>query len=295
MQNILYIIGNGFDLEHCLATKYSDFRSYLLKNRSRYGELISLIESYYPEIYANWSNFEDALGKVSDGVIFKQAEVFCEDLKEEDNIEHILHMQEDVMDINTDTIKNKLGEAFSEWVEQISLNGIQPLFLLDQGALYLTMNYTKTLEDVYNIEDKHILHIHGIQNSDIIFGHGKTEFKSTFRDDEKYVITDFAEDNARNLFDLFKKPVESVICVNDAFFQGLKGAVNVIKIIGHSLSDVDMPYFERIFQEVGNSAEWIIYYHGEETESEPKKKKLIDIGILEQNIHIESQKNILNT
>ncbi|MBR4624944.1 MAG: hypothetical protein IKO56_05350 [Alphaproteobacteria bacterium] len=157
------------------------------------------------------------------------------------------------------------------------------------------MNYTKTLEDVYNIEDKHILHIHGIQNSDIIFGHGKTEFKSTFRDDEKYVITDFAEDNARNLFDLFKKPVESVICVNDAFFQGLKGAVNVIKIIGHSLSDVDMPYFERIFQEVGNSAEWIIYYHGEETESEPKKKKLIDIGILEQNIHIESQKNILNT
>ncbi|MBR4624945.1 MAG: hypothetical protein IKO56_05355 [Alphaproteobacteria bacterium] len=117
MQNILYIIGNGFDLEHCLATKYSDFRSYLLKNRSRYGELISLIESYYPEIYANWSNFEDALGKVSDGVIFKQAEVFCEDLKEEDNIEHILHMQEDVMDINTDTIKNKLGEAFSEWVE----------------------------------------------------------------------------------------------------------------------------------------------------------------------------------
>lgn len=297
MRTTLYIMGNGFDLAHEMKTSYMGFKKFLETNQN-YNDLVDKLEYFYSgkEDFKLWENFETALGNVSVNNIMSYARELAEENRDEDDIEGQFHYQEDLLDIDSKSIHENLANAFCEWIYQISTNNIAPVFKLNKNDLFLTMNYTKTLEDVYQIQSGNILHIHGdVDDGNLIFGHGNSTFSSDVKEDSQSVITDNATSDAESLFEEFKKPVKKIIERNKSFFSQLNGKIDCVKIIGHSMSDVDMAYFERIFNEVGNNAEWIIYYHGEETESEPKKKKLIDIGILEQNIHIESQKNILNT
>lgn len=43
--NNLCIIGNGFDLHHCLETSFSDFRDFLVKNGD--GDYVMQLETYF--------------------------------------------------------------------------------------------------------------------------------------------------------------------------------------------------------------------------------------------------------
>ena len=60
----LYIIGNGFDLAHGMATRYSDFKQWLIENGRI--DVIHELESAFPVQKDNefllWSDFEKALG-----------------------------------------------------------------------------------------------------------------------------------------------------------------------------------------------------------------------------------------
>lgn len=57
------------------------------------------------------------------------------------------------------------------------------------------------------------------------------------------------------------KHTKQIIRNHDAFFDSLKDVKEVI-ILGHSLSDVDMPYFERIMNVVDkNCVKWKMSYH----------------------------------
>ena len=54
-----------------------------------------------------------------------------------------------------------INEAFTKWLRSISLAKTPKFFILDKDAYYLTFNYTDTLETIYGIQDRHVLHIHG--------------------------------------------------------------------------------------------------------------------------------------
>ena len=64
MAETLYIIGNGFDLAHGMATRYSDFKRWLIK-KGRI-DVIQELQSAFPAQKENdfllWSDFEKALG-----------------------------------------------------------------------------------------------------------------------------------------------------------------------------------------------------------------------------------------
>lgn len=54
------------------------------------------------------------------------------------------------------------------------------LKLIDEQDLFLTFNYTDTLEKIYKVSKDRICYIHGKQNEEIYFGHGNTDDKTDY-------------------------------------------------------------------------------------------------------------------
>lgn len=61
MPEALYIIGNGFDLHHGVASKYSDFKAYLAKHDR---DLLYALEHLY-DCDDIWGDFEQNLLSIS--------------------------------------------------------------------------------------------------------------------------------------------------------------------------------------------------------------------------------------
>jgi len=115
----LFIIGNGFDLAHGMATRYGDFNRWLIKNE-RY-DVIQELQSAYPAKMGNdfllWSDFEAALGQYDIEKVFNWS---WEDLlltevsiggQRFDNPQFFLETQ----------LNEIINSAFSAWAREIIL------------------------------------------------------------------------------------------------------------------------------------------------------------------------------
>ena len=253
----LYLLGNGFDIAHGIKSRYGHFRDFMIASKE-YKDLVIMLEELYGcNVDDLWCDFETALGLINGKTIYDDA---VENAGKDEELEREARMQQDIMQWNAYNIRERLGNAFSDWVAQISLNKVVPFYGIDPADLFLTFNYTETLEKIYKVPETNILHIHGNQ-SNPIFGHGEKKFDDTWpQKNEAWVITDEAVDHARNLFEQFIKPVDSIIKEHESYFQGLKGTVEEVVIIGHSLGVVDLPYIRKIQKEATPSL-WTDYFH----------------------------------
>lgn len=253
----LYIIGNGFDIAHNIKSRYENFRRFMDTSK-KHDDLVSMLEEFYDDTEVDlWSEFEAALGLITGENVFTASKSLVD---KDDELERELRQQQDLMHWNTSNIRERLADAFSDWTAQISLDGVKPIYDLIPGSLFMTFNYTETLEKVYNIADKNVMHIHGGQVNPV-FGHGKKQFDNSWPPEkEAWVITDEAVDYAKDLFKEFEKPVEGIIKQHEGYFQTLKGNVDEVIIIGHSLGEVDLPYFKKIQQEAA-PRRWTDYFH----------------------------------
>lgn len=73
----------------------------------------------------------------------------------------------------------------------------------------------------------------------------------------RYYALDQADERLEEYTKKNVKPTRSIIYRNQGFFTSL-GNVNQITIIGHSLSDVDMPYLEEVRNNVRDDTKWEI-------------------------------------
>ena len=253
--NTLYIIGNGFDLAHGMATRYGDFRKWLIKNGRI--DVIQELQSAFPSRKENnyllWSDFEKALGRYDiDKVINWSWEDLCITVYSDSsrlirNSDFFLNPQ--LIDI--------LSEAFTAWIRSIPLANTPIDFNPKQEAYYLTFNYTDTLEVLYDIPNSLILHIHGraSQKEKLIVGHNREIDPSDYCDNN----SGMRENNERmqRLTDMnnLRKPYHDIIDHNSAFFHNLN-YVHDIQIIGHSCAEVDLPYFHKIKESIDVGAIW---------------------------------------
>lgn len=76
IDDVLYIIGNGFDLHHEVASSYSSFRLWLKKNDYALFNLYETVCSYD----ALWSDFEASMAYVSRDYFLESGEVALPDL-----------------------------------------------------------------------------------------------------------------------------------------------------------------------------------------------------------------------
>ena len=170
-------------------------------------------------------------------------------------------------------IISKLRQKFKNWVESISISDSHSIFKIRKDSVFLTFNYTKTLEVLYNIDESQICHIHGkVGDKELIFGHD-WEHNITFDSLNDININQSNQEQEfnRRIFDEFKDQIINPlkknpinIIENTPFFYELENLkIKNIIVLGHSLSNVDIPYFEEIYERV-NNVKWFISFYNEE-------------------------------
>ncbi len=242
----LVIIGNGFDLEHGLKTRYSDFNNYLKKQNADLEEKLDLLFDLGYKLIDGavykWCDFENGLGNLK-----------------EQNASFVL--TKFGMRGLEGNIKNDIQHAFSNWISNVNDKSCAiRKFVLSNEDEYLSFNYTHTLETTYEISKDKITYIHGnvaIDNlgSPVIFGHAKCNGSN---------IT-------QPLLDATVKDVEGIIAKYRGFFDSLpKKNIDTIKVFGHSYSDIDFPYFQEIHNKLPN-AKWMFGYKNEKDKDNAKR------------------------
>ena len=256
MNNILFIIGNGFDLAHGLPTKFDpDFREIAEKNESN-PYFWELYQSAEPNI---WSDFENLLAKPDFNSLAEIFEDYAPDYssdRESDRDGIILQAE----------MSGNLKESLEEFANQAEgkLANVTPqrFFedLFTNGELYINFNYTHTLEQVYGIEIDRVLHVHGeAGNENLLLGYPEGDFspedihedirqkgRGPYRDTSiKEYINSLEDYYVRTAHEILINKVESFkkefkIELVERFLSGY--IIDEIIVYGHSCA-IDFPYF----------------------------------------------------
>ncbi|NQP32547.1 abortive phage resistance protein [Streptococcus suis] len=285
----LFIIGNGFDLAHELPTSYYDFKSWIFNQlklteteRNEFETGASFISDFLlPQLMTmpdggeeflkddifkfffrlvsqltdgDWSNFESSLGEIADLEI--DVNTFYDKDGDFDHFKNQYYL-EDLNNSLINVIHYLKNDLFPNWVrslpdtkQYLELQPIKKTILDNKNSHFLTFNYTMLLEDVYQISEERICHIHGsIVDEPFIYGHGHE-----FLPDEEPEFYSELTYSMNRLQNALKKPVIEQLNNHQMFFDKLKDTKELY-VIGFNLTDshtVDRPYFEALFEHVPN-------------------------------------------
>lgn len=254
--NILIIVGNGFDLYHGLQTKYVDFYSWLKRNN--YDDFISNMEEIYPSVTSTtlnlWHDFETAIGEYDLSILYS---LFGE------NDPAIVQDAELCAKNRFQPLISQIRPLIREWIRSVDLTKIEPKLPLPNNALYITFNYTLTLEQVYAIPPSQILHIHNsIKDDYIIAGTDRLENRWSLEKENLRYEEEYYKKGVVEVFNLLYKEFDKQLRTHSKFFDCLN-AINNVFILGHSLSVIDQRYFGEIANKVGK-AQWYVSKHSDE-------------------------------
>ncbi|GHT15156.1 hypothetical protein FACS1894170_12640 [Planctomycetales bacterium] len=300
LQEKLHIIGNGFDLHHKIKSKYVDFKHFLETSDSEFYDEFTNYCIFDNDEDWFWLEFERNLANIEldKEQIREEKSCFLKDYCADDWSDSYHHDYQYEIEEKINKLYGGLKRNFIEWVQQLNRNtrDIQfsteiPMLKLNKDALFLSFNYTDTLENLYQVPSYNIKHIHGSASnikSDIIFGHGADFVRKEYGDSD----TDPRELDAEDILDtrfrtLTRKPTKKIISANQVWFKNLQNIKEII-IIGHSLNDIDADYYVAIHDTVLKSAHWTITtYAGEKShEIEEKTESLHKIGVSVQDVEV---------
>ena len=300
----LFIIGNGFDLAHNYPTSYNNFRDYItarFPGSDKYDELVPMsttmsdcdekydedeIAGYISRILddcsgGDWGNLEAYLGSpVIDSLISDLYLLDPEDDSDK-NLRHGYYNNEDLSE-HMKTVFPHVKDYFCDWIMDYYRGfayGYSKLIphrsldwkseidtVLKDGDGFLNLNYTMTLERVYEIDENSICHVHGKvgdSDEDIFVGHGEDDGV-----EESFQIMG-AESNLSSLkYALYKDTADAWNRHTD-FFDRIGQELVDIHSYGFSFSDVDLYYAERIAEMI--DATKVTWYINSYTDSERKR------------------------
>lgn len=283
---LLYIIGNGFDLHHRIPSGYADFGRYV---SGVDPSLHRLFENYFSS-NGNWADFENTLAHLDVDLILDEASTYLVSYSADDWSDAFHHDYQYEIDHLVSSLSEGLKKRFTEWVCRLDIPAPSackvPLLHLPLFSRYLTFNYTNTLQKLYGISPDRITYIHnqatGI-GSDLVLGHGvspKTIASLNAGADLENQDTRITQANEciDDYFSRTYKPTDRVISTHQAFFDSLSD-VKRICVLGHSFSEVDWPYFSLIAEKTKVSGpHWVASYH-DETKISLIKEAFYEFGI----------------
>jgi len=285
MTKKLYIIGNGFDMHHGIASSYKQFGEYLEKEDNETYELIDRFIGLDDEF---WNELEVRLAGLDSDYLLEDMSGFLPSYGADNWSDSGHHDFQYEVDRVVSALSKTLLSHFSDWIRQLEIPSATNLgaskLPLDVTSKFLSFNYTNTLQKAYGVPDSHILHIHGIAidpNSILTLGHGYTlpnsdpyRYETNPEDADIRVVEAISiiDDYFENTF----KNTAQIISNNLHFFLNLSNVSEVI-VCGHSLEDVDAPYFEELIKSFGkNRVNWTISYYGD---LESMRRKAIGLNI----------------
>ena len=259
----LFIIGNGFDISHGLETAYEDFHNYLRRKYPNAKETDTppqyIIDHHGDECCKNedevgfieyvlssvdgdkWSDLESSVGKIKYNDYIPEYDDY-----DDDNEYHIMYYNED-SSMNLIKPILEIPSYFKKWILSISIDKatLKKDFvnlIKNDSDLFLSFNYTCTLEKIYGIDN--VCHIHGKIGEDLYFGHG---VHRDYFSDDKYGLVPGTEDNFQQTHDALKKDTAAAFQQHSDFFAKLSTTeIDEIYSYGFSFSDVDMFYIQQI-------------------------------------------------
>ncbi len=280
--DVLYIIGNGFDLHHKVKSSYKDFSEWLKRNNN---DLYCTLSSVCRVDYL-WKDFEKALGYVNRDYFIDMGDLMLpRSWTEDDGYAELFYAQDFVRE-EADTLWKNILKWFRKWVRTVSWTEESDSMKLriDYEARFITFNYTPFLETQYGIPSENILYIHG-KASDMnlppVIGHdGKDTFDEWYRKagratkrhyKGKHAILPEVEmmtESVEEFYAVSKKPVHEILLRNQWFVSNLYD-VKHIYVLGHSLGAVDIPYFKAINEanDYSENLHWHVSYYSEEERS----------------------------
>jgi hypothetical protein len=177
MAETLYIIGNGFDLHHGIASKYSDFKIYLAEHDR---DLLQALENLY-DCEDIWGDFEKNLLTISRETFIKFISPFfpSNEVDDDDFTYAELFYSRDYAGELVDKLTENLRRRFHQWVRTLNMPAgyEQKIIEVDSNALFLCFNYTDFIETIYRIPPHQICYLHGKKSDkigSIVLGHGES-------------------------------------------------------------------------------------------------------------------------
>lgn len=311
----LYIIGNGFDLYHRLPTSFSGFCGYLRLHNSAIFDMLSSAISFASPDDDIWYRFEEDLSFIDMSYLEDRVSEYIPSPSDDDYFSDMAacHRESETIIFNlTEGLRNE----FSNYIQLACSCKVKSSLLLniDPNAIYMSFNYTKTLEDHYGINSNKILYIHGTfdEKENIVLGHAvnpetftpKRDHESPpeglspeeleqwyeYMSDQHIPFLDEAREELSSYYQRSFKNSDKIIENNSNFFADL-GGVNSIFVLGHSMSDVDIKYFETIKARTSALCYWTVSFYGE-TEKSNLEDVLLGLGISPTNFNLIEMCNL---
>jgi len=280
--NILFLLGNGFDLNLGLKTSYQDFYNYYKKESSK-NDNIELLKKDMFENFENWSDLELALGKYTKKInSLEEFDEIYEDIIEklssflaiEDNIleknmftadknnlyNDLLYPEDTIIEVNKNIIKSyKNRWSTNSWNVNI-----------------ITFNYTKSIEKLLNYDGRRISlgkageskylneinHIHGYVDDKMVMGVNDVSQVSNIKFHEN-----------QDIKDALIKVDSNKACGHeiDSKCEQLIKSSNLICIFGSSLGETDKKWWNLVGNQlIRNEFKLIIF---EKIEKIPQRIK----------------------
>lgn len=264
----LYVIGNGFDIHHEIESRYWDFWE---SKSANLGYWETILACAYPVIGSDgelllWSSLEEALGHIDPKSVYQEAND-----GEEIDYDHVMRSTAALSDRPAEMLSQaltSLHKSFEDWVNHIDLGAKvkdQTLSELSADDLYLSFNYTETLEYLYDIPRKQIAYLHGRRNTNdtIILGHHNFVDAEDYKDNDSPLYEDEAYEQIAKISNNQLKDTQSIIASFAEFWQRIR-AVDRVVVYGLSYGEVDIPYLETILESVDEDTPWLLSYYSEQ-------------------------------
>ncbi len=271
---ILYLIGNGFDINLGLNTKFTDFYEEYRKSQSKNEKIKKLKEEIRD--YETWADLEIAFGKYTSQIA--STDIFYNLFVDiEDNLAEYLKIEEKKIDkykVNDNKFKSYLNypEQSLPKKEENEIKKYKDNWN-NWFVNVITFNYTRTFEKLINNKEvfeiirlnskktyfQGIKHIHGYIDKDMVLGVndisqiGNKEFRK-----KSMILNSFVKSNCNNVI---KHTIDEQ-CENEIEIA------NLICIFGSSIGLTDKIWWEKVGNQLKRDCILIIFYRSNEPISE---------------------------
>lgn len=272
--NNIVIVGNGFDVNHGLPSSYAHFKKWLRVNDK---DLFDFLDKYIDVSGEWWNDFERSLSEINVPQLIRDTPL----KKSKTSIVGLPPSFSHPASWRLDSVREAISLKFTEWVKTLDGVKIEKKIELPEACLYISFNYTDTLERVYGIEMNRIVYIHGkaSRGDELIYGHGKNQFVLENDIMKKYHLhrsNDFftagtygdSESELTTHISYWQKYIQI-----GSYYDVLRSAVigaNKVYVYGLSFSEVDYPYLQWMVVKNRN-LKWRVSWH-----SENDKKSISD-------------------
>lgn len=263
--NITFFIGNGFDLNLGLKTRYENFYEYFQRNSSE----DNIIKGWINKKERLWSDLEEALGKSLSKIKENDLEKFYDDKDTMDDLlVEYLRKEQEKYNYDEEIIKKQLINSLDNFQGNLSKDEkdmIERIKTRHGGSNiwynFVSFNYTNCLDKMIDIQKKesvtisthtygnnkystssileNIYHIHGTVNEEMILG----------VNDESQINNEFLKENAEFCNGFIKTQMNKLIGQQKT--EDVKNLIlnsKIICLFGISMGKTDKIWWEEIFR-----------------------------------------------